>query len=170
MIFGNGSISRELQNNIGNFNVVNSKTNQEEIDRYLKFCKTLVIALPLDENTKNYFNRTFFSKIKNQIDIISVSRGEVFDNHALLDFITSGKVKNGHFDMLSSDGRNLITSQKGIKYYEHTAWEYNQPKDGGKLGGYVNSEYADELKKIVDSCLVNEVEHAHLNRIKNLWF
>ena len=94
----------------------------------------------------------------------------MFDNQALLEFITSGKVKNGHFDMLSSDGRNLITSQKGMRYYEHTAWEYNQPKAGGQLGGYVNIEYADNLKKVIDSCLNNEVEFAHLNRINNLWF
>ena len=80
LIFGNGAISRELQKKIGNFNVVNSKTSQEEIDRYLKFCKTIVITIPLNQSTKNYFDRTFFSKIKNEVDIISISRGEVFDN------------------------------------------------------------------------------------------
>ena len=80
LIFGNGEISRELQKKIGNFNVVNSKTSQEEIDRYLKFCKTIVITIPLNQSTKNYFDRTFFSKIKNEVDIISISRGEVFDN------------------------------------------------------------------------------------------
>jgi|TARA_B110000977_G_C11079964_1_gene492605 lactate dehydrogenase-like 2-hydroxyacid dehydrogenase len=171
LIFGNGAISRELQKKIGNFNVVNSKTSQDEIDRYLKFCKTIIITIPLNAKTKNYFDRTFFSKIKNKVDIISISRGEVFDNGSILDFSVKGKLNNGHFDMLSADGRNVLLEQKSIRYYEHTSWEYNQPKDShGKLGGYVNVEFADTLKMIVDSCLEDRVEDAHLNRIDNLWF
>ena len=171
LIFGNGAISKELQKKIGNFNVVNSKTSQEEIDRYLKFCKTIVITIPLNQSTKNYFDRTFFSKIKNEVDIISISRGEVFDNGAILDFSVSGKLRNGHFDMLSSDGRKRLLERKEIRYYEHTSWEYNQPKDShGKLGGYVNIEFAENLKMVIDSCLEDRVQDAHLNRLKNLWF
>lgn len=171
LIFGNGAISKELQKKIGNFNVVNSKTSSDEIDRYLKFCKTIVITIPLNETTKNYFDRTFFSKIKNPVDIISISRGEVFDNAAILDFSVSGKLKSGHFDMLSTDGRNRLLERPEIKYYEHTSWEYNQPKDShGKLGGYVNVEFAENLKMIIDSCIENRVQDAHLDRIQNLWF
>ena len=171
LIFGNGAISRELQKKIKNYTVVNSKTTQEEVDEYLLVCKTIVITIPLDDKTKKYFDRTFFSKIQNQVDIISISRGEVFDNGAILDFSVSGKLKNGHFDMLTSDSRNLLVERKEIRYYEHTSWEYNQPKDShGKLGGYVNVEFADNLKSIIDSCLVDKVENPHLNRVKNLWF
>lgn len=171
LIFGNGAISKELQKKIGNFNVVNSKTSQDEIDRYLKFCKTIVIAVPLNDRTENYFNRTFFSKIKNEVDIISISRGEVFDNAAILDFSVSEKLKSAHFDMLSPDGRQVLLERPQIKYYEHTSWQYNQPKDSnGKLGGYVNIEFAETLKLTIDSCLENRVEDAHLNRIKHLWF
>ena len=170
LIFGNGEISRELQKKIGNFNVVNSKTSQEEIDRYLKFCKTIVITIPLNQSTKNYFDRTFFSKIKNEVDIISISRGEVFDNGGILDFSVSGKLRNGHFDMLSSDGRKRLLERKEIRYYEHTSWEYNQPKDShGKLGGYVNIEF-ENLKMVIDSCLEDRVQDFHLNRLKNVWF
>lgn len=171
LIFGNGAISRELQKRIGNFNVVNSKTSQEEIDRYLKFCKTIIITIPYNKKTKNYFDRTFFSKIKNQIDIISISRGEVFDNESILDFSISGRLRKGHFDILNRDGRNRLLERKEIRYYEHSSWEYNQIKDSkGKLGGYVNIEFADNLKLVVDSCLEDRVQDAHLNRIKNLWF
>lgn len=171
LIFGNGSISKEVQKRIGNFNVVNSKTEQKEIDRYLKFCKTIVITMPLNKNTQNYFNRTLFSKIQNDITIISISRGDVIDNGALLEFSSSGKLTVGHFDMLSPDIRNTVVSQKNIRYYEHTSWEYNQPKDSkGKLGGYVNVEFADNLKKVIDSCLDNKVKNPHLKRLDNIWF
>lgn len=171
LIFGNGSISKEVQKRIGNFNVVNSKTEQKEIDRYLKFCKTIVITVPLNKNTKNYFNRTLFSKIQNDVTIISIARGDVIDNGALLEFSSSGRLKIGHFDMLSTDIRNTLISQKNIRYYEHTSWEYNQPKDSnGKLGGYVNVEFADNLKKVIDSCLENKVKNPHLKRLDNVWF
>ena len=172
LIFGNGSISKEVQKRIGNFNVVNSKTEQKEIDRYLKFCKTIIITIPLNKNTKNYFNRTLFSKIQNDVTIISIARGDVIDNgRKLLEFSSSGKLKIGHFDMLSTDIRNTLISQKNIRYYEHTSWEYNQPKDSnGKLGGYVNVEFADNLKKVIDSCLENKVKNPHLKRLDNVWF
>jgi lactate dehydrogenase-like 2-hydroxyacid dehydrogenase len=171
LIFGNGAISRELQKKIKDYTVVNSKTTQEQIDEYLSMCKTIVITVPFDDKNKKYFDRTFFSKIKNQVDIISISRGEVFDNGAILDFSVSGKLQNGHFDMLTSDSRNLLVERNEIRYYEHTSWEYNQPKDShGKLGGYVNIEFADNLKNIIDSCLEDKVETPHLNRVKNLWF
>ena len=171
LIFGNGAISKEFQKKVNNYNVVDSKTSQEEIHVYLKSCKSIVITIPLNDATKNYFDRTFFSKIENVVDIISISRGEVFDNGAILDFSVSGKLRNGHFDMLSTDSRPRLLEQKSIRYYEHTSWEYNQPKDShGKLGGYVNVEFADNLKEVVDSCLSGNVENAHLNRVKNLWF
>ena len=63
LIFGNGAISRELQKKIKNYTVVNSKTTQEEVDENLLVCKTIVITIPLDDKTKKYFDRTFFSKL-----------------------------------------------------------------------------------------------------------
>lgn len=170
LIFGNGSIARELQKKIGNFNIVNSKTSQEEIDRYLKFSKTIINTLPLNSHTKNYFDRQLFSKINHPVDIISLSRGEVIDNGALLDFNTTGNLKRGIFDMLVSSGRDVLVNQKNIRYTEHTAWSYNQPIEKGQLGGYVNREFADNLKKVIDSCLDNEVEFPHLPRHENIWF
>ena len=38
------------------------------------------------------------------------------------------------------------------------------------MGGYVNVEFAENLKQIIDSCLEDRVQDAHLDRIKNLWF
>ena len=170
LIFGNGAISRELQKKIGNFNVVNSKTDQTEIDRYLKFAKTIVIALPYNEQTKNYFDRVLFSKIKNKVDIISISRGECIDNSALLEFSTSDYLNEGWIDMLTTNGRDVLQNQKNIHYTEHTAWCYNQPLVNSKLGGYVNSQFADELQQLVDDCLNNEVNFPHLKRNDNVWF
>lgn len=170
LIFGNGSISKELQKHIGNFNVVNSKTAQEEIDRYLAFAKTIVIALPLNDSTKGYFDDVLFSKIRKEVDIISISRGEVISNPALVNFVASGKLKQGHFDMLTSDHRTQITEFQNIRYYEHVSWSYNQPIIKGKIGGYVNSNFADDLKKLIDNCKENTVEDAYLKRHDRVWF
>jgi lactate dehydrogenase-like 2-hydroxyacid dehydrogenase len=170
LIFGNGSISKELQKHIGNFNVVNSKTSQDEIDRYLTTAKTIVITLPLNGNTNSYFNEVLFSKIKNEVDIISISRGEVISNPALVNFVASGKLKEGHFDMLTSDHRTHISQFPNIRYYEHVSWSYNQPIIKGKIGGYVNSNFADDLKNLIDNCKENTVEDAYLKRHDRVWF
>lgn len=168
LIFGNGAISKELQKKIGNFNVVNSKTSKDEIDRYLKFCKTIVIAIPSNNKTKGYFDRTFFSKIKTEVDIISISRGEVFDNDAILEFSMSGNLKSGHFDMLSPDNRQELLEQNNIQYYEHTSWEYID--SDSEVIKYTIDEFTHNLKGVIDNCLKDRVENAHLNRIKHSWF
>lgn len=170
LIFGNGAISRQLQTKLKNYKVVDSKTPKEELLELIKWAKTIVSTLPLTDKTKHYFDRNFFQFVEEPITFISLSRGELFDNSALLELSVSGKLKLGVFDMLVSEGRDLLSKQKNIRYTEHTAWCYNQPMDKGKLGGYVNSQFADNLKEVIDSCLSNKVQHPHLKRQENLWF
>lgn len=170
LIFGNGAISRKLQSKLNDFKVVDSSTPKEEIQELISWAKTIVSTLPLTDKTKNYFDRNFFQYVKEPVNFISLSRGELFDNSALLEMSSNGKIKFGVFDMLVTDGRELLSKQKNIRYTEHTAWCYNQPMENGKLGGYVNSSFAENLKKVIDECLNGEVQFAHLQRNKNVWF
>lgn len=170
VIFGNGSISKELQKNITDFNVVDSKTSHQEIDRYLSICETIVITLPLNETTHLYFNDELFVKIKNKVDIISISRGEVIDNQSLVNFIATDKLDMGHFDILSSELRNNLINFGNIIYYEHIAWSHNQPIVKGKVGGYVNTNFANDLKTLIENCKSNKVDNAVLKRHDRVWF
>ena len=155
LIFGNGSISKKLQSRLKNYRVVNSKTNYSDIDKWLKHCKTIIIAVSLTNETKGYFNKEFFDKISNRVNIVSISRGEVFDNNALIDAIKEEKICIGEFDILSPHRREELLSYPFIKWYNHTAWKsYEEERYGVK--------YANQLKEIIDEKLSTIKE--------NIWF
>ncbi len=147
VIFGNGPISKELQKKLNNSIVINSKTNYIDIDKALLSAKTIVIALPLTENTKDYFNHSFFDKIKNKVNIVSISRGECFNNKALLDNVD--KINYAHMDMVSPYLRDELIETGKVKYYNHSAWKsYDKERYG--------IDYAENLKKIIDDCIIKE--------------
>lgn len=151
LIFGNGAISKELQKKLNNFTVIHSKTKYHDIDRAIQKAKTIVIAVPLTEETRNYFNQEFFDKIKNKVNIVSISRGECFDNKALLDNVN--KIKFAHMDILSSELREELLATNKIKYYNHSAWKVFEKERYG-------IDYAEDLKRIIDNCKI----------IENIWF
>lgn len=164
LIFGDGAISKELQTRIKNFNIVNTKTDKADIDRYISECKNIIVTLPSNDTTTHYFNKDLFSKIKNKVTIISISRGEVFDNSALLEFINSDMFIKGHFDMISATGRDDLLKSDNMYYYEHTSWKFNNTN--------TNSDdiYASELKSIIDQCISGNVNQPQLNRTDVKWF
>lgn len=147
LIFGNGSISKELQKKLNDFKVVNSKTNQFEIDEWISTAKTIVIAVSLTEETKGYFDKQFFDKIKTAVNIISISRGEVFNNEDMLNSID--KINYGHFDILSPKLRETLLETGKISYYNHSAWKTSDEQRYG-------IEYIQDLKNVIDSCKIKE--------------
>jgi phosphoglycerate dehydrogenase-like enzyme len=170
LIFGNGSISREIQKRVADFRVVDSKTTKDEMLSGVEWADVIVSTIPLTDNTQSYFGYEFFRSINKEIRIVSLSRGEVFDNDALIEFSDSGKLKMGIFDMLRPDKRDILLTKENIRYTEHIAWAHNQPVEKGKVGGYVNPQFTQDLKDIVDACLRNEVKHPHLDRAASVWF
>lgn len=170
VIFGNGSISRKLQEKVDDYRVVDSKTPREDIDKYVKESVNIISTLPYTKRTENYFNREFFAKIDHPVNFISISRGELIDNSALLDFSIGDNLKLAVVDMLVTSGRDILSRRKNVRYTEHTAWKFNQPMDNGKLGGYVNVQFAENLKNTIDQCLEDNVEHPHLPRQDRVWF
>lgn len=146
LIFGNGSISKELQSRLKNYRIVNSKTNYSDIDKWLKHCKTIVVAMSLTSDTKGYFNKEFFDKLENRVNIVSISRGELFDNDALIDSIKEEKIGIGEFDILSPHRREELLEYPFIRWYNHSAWESFEEERYGV-------QYAEQLKKIIDEKL-----------------
>lgn len=166
VIFGNGSISKRLQDKITDFFVVDTKTSKEEISAQLKECKTLVSTIPLNEYTKGYFNFSLLSKIDNPFNLISISRGGVFDNHSLISLCERGQILEGHLDIISPKERDRLLSFSQISYYHHSSWSFSE-KDNE------SEEYAKSLKEVIDNCLSNTVNNAHLRYSKpneDTWF
>lgn len=166
VIFGNGSISKKLQEKLSNFFIVDTKTPKEEISNQLRECETLVSTLPLNDYTQGYFNLSVLSKITNPFNFISISRGGVIDNLSLITLCERGKILEGHLDIISPKERDSLLSHPQISYYHHKSWCFSE-KDNEDV------EYAKRLKEIIDNCLSNTVSNAHLNYSKpneDVWF
>ena len=64
LIFGNGAISKRLQELINNYDVIDSKTKVDQIsDKY----QNTVACVPLNKSTENMFNYRLFSSAKCRI-------------------------------------------------------------------------------------------------------
>lgn len=160
-IFGNGSISKALQSKLTTYNVVDSKTERHVIDEYLKDSKTVVSVLPLNDRTENYFDEYKFNLMPNGVNIISISRGDLFNSNALEGFVRGEKLNKGHFDMLPTKHRESIVKHPNVSYYNHTSFEF---------GDVAQDQYGQQLKLVVDRCLLDDVKNPELGRTNNKWF
>ena len=61
------------------------------------------IHMHANEETKNYFNKEFFSKLKKSVLIINTSRGELIDEHDLIEFLKNNPNAKIATDVLSGE-------------------------------------------------------------------
>jgi len=158
LIFGNGSISKKLQELIdGEYDIVDSST---KVDKISEEYQNVVACVPLNKSTENMFNYDLFSSSKCRI-FVSISRARCHNNQALLWLVNEDKVQEMHIDILGSYGRKKLINTGKIHYYKHTSWKYIENK---------NPHDHTELKDIIDSCLSNGVSNAVLNRTERKFF
>ena len=107
LIFGNGAISKKLQELIVGdyeFDVLDSsdKINKiSELSRGGEY-QNIVACVPLNKSTENMFNYDLFSSSKCRI-FVSISRARCHDNQALLWLVNEGKVQEMHIDILEEN-------------------------------------------------------------------
>ena len=165
LIFGNGAISKKLQELIVGdyeFDVLDSsdKINKiSELSRGGEY-QNIVACVPLNKSTENMFNYDLFSSTKCRI-FVSISRARCHDNESLLRLVNEGKVQEMHIDILGTDNRQELIDTGKIHYYKHTSWKYIENK---------NPHDHTELKDIIDSCLRDDVKNPVLSRRKSKWF
>lgn len=141
VIFGNGPISKHFQTLVPCV-VFDSKVTKQRAIELINGMKdvTIISTIPLNNNTKHYFNDEFFKNIQTSIkSMISISRGELILNSALCKYLEFHDTKC-HLDSVTKDDfYQQINSKCSI--YNHTAWKFMSVK------------YDYMLKDIVDKCL-----------------
>ena len=158
LIFGNGSISKKLQELIdGEYDIVDSST---PIDKISNEYQNVVACVPLNKSTEKMFNYDLFFSSKCSI-FVSISRAGCHDNQSLLRLVNEGKVKEMHIDILDTDNREELISTGKIHYSKHTSWKYIENQ---------NPHDHTELKGMIDGCLSNKVSNAVLNRTERIFF
>ena len=65
-------------------------------------CKIVTIHIPLDGN-KNFFSKKILNNLKKESFLINTSRGDIFNERQLIDFIKFKSIKGFGFDVLPSD-------------------------------------------------------------------
>lgn len=69
-----------------------------------KLADLIIVALPLDENTKNFIDAAFISKMKKHAIIVNVGRGGTIDNEALYDALTQQFIGGAAMDVHLNEG------------------------------------------------------------------
>ena len=157
VIFGNGVISQRLQMIMDTpYHVVDTKTPSKNIRNWLQDVNlvNVVSCVPLTKQTENMFNYDLFSSSTCCI-FVSISRAKCHDNESLLRLINEYKIQEMHIDTLGTEHRDELLKTNKVHYYKHTSWDYL---------GLRNTH--DELKSIIDSCLINEVVNPVVDRAK----
>jgi lactate dehydrogenase-like 2-hydroxyacid dehydrogenase len=118
---------------------------------------TIIVTVPLNDSTKKMFNSKWLDSLSVPVQIISISRDDVFDDEAILTLIKNGNLRESHFDMASTYLRSHFTPTNRVFYYEHTSWKYPIP-----------STSKDPILDIVPALLENKLEMLPKNSLKLL--
>ena len=155
IIFGNGSISKRLQQLITDYHVVDSKTKIIHIDDEYK---NVVSCVSLNQSTEDIFNYELFKNM-NDVNFVSISRAKTHNNRDLLKLIEENKLSSIFIDTLGTDVRDELLNTNKVTYTKHMSWDYLGHKNDHK-----------KLSEIIQSCLDGNVKNPILNRRENQWF
>jgi phosphoglycerate dehydrogenase-like enzyme len=76
---------------------------QSELTDYIQNADIVVDILPLTDLTKNYFNKTVFSQMKDGTVFINVGRGKTVDANDLMDALDNKKVTFAGLDVFETE-------------------------------------------------------------------
>jgi lactate dehydrogenase-like 2-hydroxyacid dehydrogenase len=162
VLFGNGSIGSVVSSLIDSIPkmIVTSKDNDmgvvvEAINN--SSFPTIIVTVPLNDSTKKMFTHKWLSSLKVPVQILSISRDDVFDDDSILKLIEDGKLRESHFDMASPQLRAYFTPLNRIFYHGHTSWKYPTP-----------SNSKDSILSIVPALLENRLDVLPKNSLKLL--
>ena len=116
-IIGFGSVGQDLAcllNAFGSqvlvYDVIDHKSlsskllfKQVSLDELLQTSDVISLHIPFNENTRNLLNRARLAHLKSNAILINTARGELVDEVALFDLLSSGKIAGAAFDVFSSE-------------------------------------------------------------------
>ena len=160
ILFGNGSINRNLSEILSPFNckikVFDSKGKLNNLDKAIPKADIIVSVVPDTPDTKYIFNKTRLKSMNKGAVFVNFGRGSVVDEEALADSLCGDQIGGAVIDVtnqepLSNNHRfwncpNLILTQhtgggtidEMERKIKHFVENYSLFKEGKKLNGLVN--------------------------------
>ena len=105
LIVGLGEIGREVSRLAEAFgmNVLSSRRNEGDLDELLPRADSVVLVLPLTEETRGLFDRRRIELMKPGAILVNIGRGPVVDEEALIDALRSGRLRGAALDVYATE-------------------------------------------------------------------
>lgn len=118
VIFGSGAIGQQFLRHRPAAIAISTSTPATTLVYAMSRADALVFAVPLTERTRHFVNDALLQHLTQPITLVSLSRGGIFDNAALIRAADRGMIREAHLDMI--DG----TLPPLFQHYHHTAWAF----------------------------------------------
>ena len=105
LIAGLGEIGREVARLAEAFgmNVLSTRRNAGDLDELLPGADSVVITLPLTNETRGMFDRRRIGLMKPGAIVVNIGRGAVVDEDALIDALRSGHLRGAALDVYATE-------------------------------------------------------------------
>lgn len=157
-IFGFGEIGKEIGKNLKNNGCkiavcdINNQScdyvdfyfSSSEIKIFFQKIDVLVIALPLNDETRNYFNQENLNNLKNGVYLVNISRGGFLYDDIILRLLKNGKIKFAALDVFNDEP---LSKKSKLWKLDNL---YISPHISGNINYFVNDIQNDFIKKIIE--------------------
>lgn len=127
----------------------------EELIQLLPRCDWLVLACPLNDETRGLVNAELLARLPRGARLINIGRGEVIDEPALIEALQSGQLAGAYLDVFAKEPLPAESPLWDLPNVLITA--HNAAASSGN-DARVNALFFDNLKRLVrHEPLINEV-------------
>jgi phosphoglycerate dehydrogenase-like enzyme len=105
LVAGLGEIGREVARLAEAFgmHVLSIRRNDGDLDELLPQADSIVITLPLTDETRGLFHRGRIGRMKRGAILVNIGRGAVVDEDALVDALRSGRLRGAALDVYATE-------------------------------------------------------------------
>lgn len=105
LIAGLGEIGREVARLAEAFgmHVISTRRSEGDLDELLPRADSVVITLPLTDETRGMFDRRRIGLMKPGAIVVNIGRGPVVDEEALIDALRSGHLRGAALDVYATE-------------------------------------------------------------------
>ncbi len=133
-LIGYGSIAKAVEKvalALGMKILVYTRTIREKNDKFVPLDFLLMnsdivsVHCPLNEQSREMFNKETFEKFKDGAYFVNTARGGVINEQALFDALQSGKLSGAAIDVLTQEPMSedcILKNAKNITITPHTCW------------------------------------------------
>lgn len=169
LIVGYGPIGQELSKRVKSFGssitvirrspqtseLVDEAGTMDDLQRFLPNADVIVLACPLNNETRGFAGQEFFSAIKKGALLVNIARGPLIDDAAMLSALDSGQLANAVLDVFHTEPlpeSDPLWSHPKVRLTPHTSFAGN-----GARGRWMQLFLAGITRFVNGEALANEV-------------